>query len=454
MKEKLGLFVLYYLRFFAKLQLKKNKNCKVIGITGSAGKTSTRNAIYAVLKNKYKVKVSFKANSESGISLNILGLEMQDYSAFDWLRILVMAPIRLLTYFEKFDYYVVEMGIDSPNPPKNMDFLLSIIQPKMAVFLNANINHSFAFDHLSTEKDPAKRKAELVKMIAKEKAKLVLSLDQNGLAFLNFDDQNIKKICQKITAESYSFASDNNCDLQILTHKISIDDQKISSIFKFKLQSHYGKIKEKNQEFAIEIKDFLLPKHFAYSLAAAILIGLKTGFTLEEIQRALQENFKLPAGRASVIKGKNNSLIIDSSYNASSMLDLIEMVKDLPKTKFRKIALLGDMRELGQESQSMHEAVAQLASEAFTEVYLVGPEMQNYALPILVKNGVKTETFINSKEAGEIIAKQIKENDLLFVKGSQNTIFLEKAVEQIMDNPKDAKKLLCRQSDYWLKIKS
>ena len=280
MKQKLGLLILYYLRFFAKLQLKKNKNCKVIGITGSAGKTSTRNAIYTVLKNKYKVKVSFKANSESGISLNILGLEMHDFSVFDWLRVMVLAPIRLLTYFEKFDYYIVEMGIDSPNPPKNMDFLLSIVQPKMAVFLNANLSHSFAFDHLSKEKDPVKRKTKLIKMIAREKAKLVLSLDQNGLAFLNFDDQNIKEICKDIAAESYSFASNNNCDLQILNHKINIDGQKINSVFKFKLQSHYGKIKEKNQEFSIEIKNFLLPKHYTYSFAAAILIALKAGLTL------------------------------------------------------------------------------------------------------------------------------------------------------------------------------
>jgi UDP-N-acetylmuramyl pentapeptide synthase len=91
MKQKIALFVLYYLRFFAKLQLRKNKNCKIVGVTGSAGKTSTRNAIYSVLKNKYKVKVSFKANSESGISLNILGLEMNDYSSLDWKNLTTMS---------------------------------------------------------------------------------------------------------------------------------------------------------------------------------------------------------------------------------------------------------------------------------------------------------------------------------------------------------------------------
>lgn len=455
MKQKIGLLVLYYLRFFARLQLKKNKNCKIIGITGSAGKSSTRNAIYSVLKSKFSVKASFKANSESGISLDILGLEMNNYSVLDWLRVVFLAPIRLLTYFKKFDYYIVEMGIDSPNPPKNMEFLLSIIQPKMAVFCGASLNHSFAFDSLVSETNPTLRKNKIIQEIAQEKAKLVLSLPKTGAAFLNLDDENVKATCQKTEAAVYSFGSNSLCDLQILDHQVKIAQSIVSSTFIFQIQNHYGKFPNKNQPLIINISNFLLPKHYAYGFAAAILIGLKAGLKIEEIKRTLENQLDLPLGRASALKGKNNSIIIDSSYNASSMSDMIELMDKVQANGGKKIALLGDMRELGAETQVMHEEIALLASKTFDQVFLVGQEMQKYALPILEKElSSRGKFFQNSREAGLAIAKLLNPGDVILVKGSQNTIFLEEAVKKMMLEENLANNLLCRQSPWWLSIKN
>lgn len=451
MKQKLGLLILYYLRFFARLQLRKNKNCKIVGITGSAGKSSTRNAIYSVLKSKYQVKASFKANSESGIPLDILGLEMRDYSLLDWLRVLLLAPIKLLTYFEKFDYYLVEMGIDSPDAPKNMDFLLSIIRPNMAVFLNANLNHSFAFDHLITATNANERKKAITRAIATEKAKLVLSLPKTGFAFLNFDDQNIREICQGTKAEVYSFGSDNVCDLQIIDYQTSVDGQNISTDFTFQIQNRHSK----GQQMKLKIKNFLLAKHYAYSLAPAIFIGLKAGVSAQEIKTTLENHLDLPLGRASVLAGKNNSLIIDSSYNASSMKDMLELVAKLPKTTGRKLALLGDLRELGEETKQVHEEIALLAGQSFAQIFLVGSEMRKYALPLIQKyNCNQAVHFANSKEAGQHIVKLLQKDDLILVKGSQNTIFLEEAIKEMMAEPKLADKLLCRQSPWWQSVKA
>lgn len=454
MKQKLGLLVLYYLRFFARLQLKKNKDCKIIGITGSAGKSSTRNAIYSVLKSKFSVKASFKANSESGISLDILGLEMNDYSILDWMRVIFLAPLRLLTYSKKFDYYIVEMGIDSPKSPKNMEFLLSIVKPKMAVFLNANLNHSFAFDSLISEADPALRKNKIIQEIAKEKAKLVLSLPKTGVAFLNFDDAGVKETCQKTEAEVYSFGSNNLCDLQIIDHRAQVEGNTVNSTFTFQIQNHYGKFASKNQQLAININNFLLPKHYAYGFAAAVLIGLKAGLEINEIKTALEKHLVLPLGRASSIKGKNQSIIIDGSYNASSMKDMLELMKKIQTNGGKKLALLGDMRELGVETQMMHEEIALLASKTFDQVFLVGQEMQKYALPILEKElPGRVKFFQSSTEAGLEIAKLLNPGDIILVKGSQNTIFLEEAVKKMMLEENLASDLLCRQSNWWLNIK-
>ena len=103
MKQLLINLFLFYLRTSARIQLFKIKP-KIIALTGSAGKTSLRNAVFAVLKNKFRCKQSIKANSETGIPLDLLGLYPRDYSWLDWLRLTLLVPIKLLTNWQKYDY--------------------------------------------------------------------------------------------------------------------------------------------------------------------------------------------------------------------------------------------------------------------------------------------------------------------------------------------------------------
>jgi len=139
MKQKIGLFFLFYLRFFARLQLKKIKllNSKLItvGITGSAGKTSTLLATEAALKPNFRVKTNYGGNSESGIPLNILGFKNPDFTLLSWLKIALLTPFKLFINWKIYDVYLFEMGIDSAKSPKNMSFLLSIITPDIGIAL-------------------------------------------------------------------------------------------------------------------------------------------------------------------------------------------------------------------------------------------------------------------------------------------------------------------------------
>ena len=460
MKNKLGLAFLKYLRFFAKIQLLKNKNAKIIGITASAGKTSTRDAVYAVLNKKNKIKITKKANSESGIPMHILGIESKGYSFFNWLRVAFLAPLKLITNWEKFDYYIVEMGIDSPNPPKNMEFLLSIIRPQISIFLNAGLAHSEPFDHLVKEINPKKREQLIITEIAKEKAKLVNQLDKNGFAILNFDDKNVKETCQKTKAHVCSIGQNKSNDISLLFWKVDWTSKKPNTIFKFQIQNGFGNLaaskKKENEIIEIKIKNYLMAEHYAYSLAAAIAIGFRAGLSSEEIKDRLENNFQLPAGRSSLLDGIKNSLIVDSSYNASSMMDLIELI-DKSKSKNRKIAVLGDIRELGDETTKTHQEIAKKAAEVFDIVYLVGPLMREHALPILKKEINKkieeVASFDEAKTAGLELKEIIKDKDLILFKGSQNTIYLEEALTEILKNPEDKNKL-CRQDDYWQKTKN
>ena len=458
MRAKIALFILNYLRFFARLQLKKNRSGKIIGITGSAGKTATQNAVYAALggkDSKYKLKINHKANSESGISLDILGIKPKNYSIFDWLRLMFLAPIQLIKNWEKFDFYIVEMGIDSPLPPKNMDYLLSIIQPQIGILLNALAIHSETFDPLLSEKDPKKRQVAIKKLIAKEKAKLINSLPKNGLAIINADDDLIWQASKKTNAQLCSFGEKTNNYLQLKDLYTDLD----VSRFTFEFGQEYyrqAKGRQKLSPLTIDIKGQVLSRAYASSIASAIILASKIGLEPKQIKKNLEKCFTLEPGRSSLLAGKNNSWLLDSSYNASGMDKMIHLAEHLRKTDKRvncSIALLGDMRELGEEAKLAHEQVALQAAQVFEKVYLVGPLMREYALPILCQELKKSSSilsevnfFESSQKAGETLSKDLQRGDLVLIKGSQNTIFLEEGLKKLLKDTKNAPTKLCRQS--------
>jgi UDP-N-acetylmuramyl pentapeptide synthase len=424
--------LLYYLRFFAILQLKKN-NPFIIGVTGSVGKTSAKNAIRAVLKDNTNLKVANKANSETGIPLNILGLSMKNYSPLDWLRVCLMSPIKLITNWEKYKVLLVEMGVDSPNPPKNMEYLLTIIKPTVGVFLNAYPVHSQAFDHLVSDSDPAKRENQMRRVIAQEKGKLITSLSSNGVAILNQDDENVSAFSGQTKANVITFGYSNIAAVRIEKVEIS-------------LKGTWFTFRHQDESASFIYRDNALGKVFGHTFAAAISVGISSGLTLNECIEGLKKNFKLPKGRMSLIPGINDSTIIDSSYNSSTipLIDALNTLKEIAPS--RKIAVLGDMREMGQEAEFAHKTIAKVALDNCDHVILVGPNMEKYAKPILKEKSV---VVANAKEVVDILLREIKPQDTILIKGSQNQIFLEYIVEKIMKNPQNADKLLCRRGEFW-----
>ncbi len=434
-KKQLSLSILYYLRLCARLQLKKTK-ATVVGVTGTSGKTSACSAIEIVLQSKFLVKKSYKANSESGLPLNILNLSMTNYRLFDWLRILILAPLRLATYWPKHQIYIAEMAIDSPHWPKNMSYLLSIFKPKVGVFLNASTVHGENFDNLASAQDPVKRKEEIIKLIATEKGKLIQSLSKNGLAVLNVDDQNVYNFKNLTPAKVLTFGKTQVADVKFTDCSQSLS----GTSFAFRIEG---------QELSASWSNYLLPKHYGHTIAAALAVGMFYQVKPEIALASLEKNFALPPGRSTLIKGWNNSLIIDSSYNSSinPLLDFLTLLSEVaPK---RKLALIGDMRELGQQSAVDHQLAAKVIAKECDQVFLVGPETKKYIWPYLKKKKIRCSWHINSLEAGKIIKKNLLPDDVILVKGSQNQIFLETAIQIIMANPKQADVILCRRGKFW-----
>ncbi|MEO6691160.1 MAG: hypothetical protein ABIO44_02360, partial [Saprospiraceae bacterium] len=145
MREFLIWTVLFYLRFWAKTALSLHRPY-VIGIAGSVGKSSTRNALEAVLKDHFRTKV-VSGNSETGVPLGILGLELDSFTKNNWIQVLLQAPLKIFN-LSKVQTLIIEMGIDDPYPPKNMTYLLTIVKPNLSIDLNATATHTMQFEKL------------------------------------------------------------------------------------------------------------------------------------------------------------------------------------------------------------------------------------------------------------------------------------------------------------------
>ncbi len=439
-KRFLSYPVLFYLRFWAKLQLKKTKPL-IIGVTGSAGKTSTRIAAATILRSLGTLKEAKHANSESGIPLNILGLSLKNYSLLDWLRVVFMAPFAYLFNHESYNYYLVEMGIDSPYPPKNMSYLLSILKPKVGIVLNANLVHTSQFDHLVKDRNTSRRQQKLIRLIAQEKGKLVTTMDSGGLAILNCDQSEIDELSSQTKARVLTFGYQNSADIRILKLK------KTRSLFKVSFRYLA-------QEASLEFKNLPFEDNYAYTFAAAIAMGVGLGVPFQKTIELLQQKYYAPPGRWRIFSGIKQTTLVDSSYNASplTMKSALTNFKRLAR-RAHKIAVIGDMRELGQEAKSVHKNLALWLLDNADEAVLFGRLTQEYTLPILKQRHFPVHHFSTMVQLIAYLQTNVQAKSWLLFKGSQNTIFLERAVAALLLNKSDAEHL-CRRGQYWDKIRA
>lgn len=438
----------------------------VIGMTGSVGKSSERDAVRALLQDNFRIRVIEKGNSETGVPLGILGLQVHSLgfetlgsSIFDWIRLVFSAPFSL-GYLKNIQYLIVEMGIDDPYPPRNMGYMLSIVKPDISVFLNVYPVHTEQFEKtlIDTDKEALnsteKRIDEILKNIAKEKGRIITD-SQCKVGIYNFDNRYVKEavahVAEKSQIKLISFGSDESNDVYYGRYEVAIE----GTMFTFYINNE-----GKKESILLKINNYALPEEYREIFAAAIAVGKNVGMSNFQITQSLQKNFSVPPSRASLLKGLRNSIILDSSYNASrsAVQAFIRLGSVLAKKeKHPFVFLFGDMRELGNEAKNEHEAVAQDIIKAVDYLYCVGPLTKEYILPVVKQEETASKLreikwFATSSEAGEYLKDNIPEGALILVKGSQNTIFMEEAVKALLQNKNDVSKL-CRQENYWLQKK-
>lgn len=419
MKKKLINSYLGILRLLAQAHLVKNKPL-TIGITGSAGKSSCTKLLGSVLEEEFKTKYTKKGNSETGIPFEILNIPVKNYNALSWFTLPFKGLGTVITNWEEYSILVAEMGIDSNQAPKDMETLLRIIQPEIGILLNVNNVH---IEFFKGEKIP--------QTIANEKAKLLFKLPVNGLAIINSDQKEITSLTNKIKAPTKTFSRKKKADLQLITHDVSLNGSKFTFLFEGKKHS-------------INLAGQLVFEEAFGTLASTFLVAHFLKIKIKNIIKYIEKNYTTLPGRGKIFDGINQSIIIDSSYNSSlePTAASLRLLKKLKKKTNRTIAILGDMRELGEAAKKDHKQLQKVALANADTIYTVGPLTNEFFTNKEVKK------VINPYELIPLLKKEIRKSDIILFKGSQNTILLEGVIEELLSNKTDISSL-CRRSDYW-----
>ncbi|MCR4329283.1 MAG: hypothetical protein NUV65_01935 [Candidatus Roizmanbacteria bacterium] len=429
MKSQMYFIFAAYYRFFAKIVLSRWKP-RILAVTGTAGKTSALNLLSTALKTKYSVYVSKKANSAIGISYSILGIVPVNYSVSEFIWFFVSAPFRcmyLLIVKRDENIFVVELDVDRPG---EMAFMSAFIHPEVVYWVSSYAMHTESFAPL----------------VAK-------GMYPDEVTAMSHEYSKIMNNASTLPP-NLIVAADNTYIRGALEglkpRPVYIDEATIQSwTLGVKRTTFDIKIKRENFSFTI---DRIAQKNFGYTVSAVCIIGEYFGIDRQTILNVIR-SYSFPPGRATILAGVHNTTLIDSSYNSSfeackGMLELLATYM-----RRRKIAVLGDMRELGRLSQSEHERLAQeIVSYAINQVVLVGPNMQKYVFPYLLSHGYTNETvhyFSNSYQAGVFIKERLSQDgDIILLKASQNTLFFEIIAEMMLENKEDVSKL-CRREKVW-----
>ncbi len=375
-------------RLLAKIWLNINLQLTIIGVTGSYGKTAAVRAIAEVLSSKFSVnRTDLNLDTVFNLPITILKTKI-------WNEILVL-----------------EYGVDHRG---EMDRHLSLVKPKIAVLTGITPVHSDE-EHFGS----------LTNIMA-EKKKLVEAVLGNGLAIFNYDDENVRKIGQEFQGKKVFYGLNKKADVWADKTKLSLEGSE------FVL--HDG-------EKQIPIKTGLLGYPAVYACLAAWIVGREQGVLADKMAKKMAELEPL-AGRFSLEPGPLGTTLLNDARRANPA-STVAGLKSLAEFPGRKVAVLGEMGELGDLSEKMHLAVGEEAAKLKIEVLVgVGP-LTKFILEGARKKGLKPDQLFWAKdvnEAAEILKKILRKGDLFYLKASLLR-HLERVILLL-----EGKKVVCRET--------
>lgn len=354
--------------------LREHRQVLVVGITGSVGKTSTKDMIYSVVSMKYKTLKTL------GNYNNHIGL-----------------PLTILRHTDE-EVMILEMGM---NHLGEIHHLTSIAKPNVAAITNVGTAH---IGELGSRDNILKAKMEIVD-----------GLKDNGILVINDDNDML----HTIKADQYQLiriGMNDQCDLQAYDIDLRVDES-------------YFSIDYQNRSYRVHVG--VAGEHFVYNALIAIAIGLSLNIEMDLCIQGV-EHFELTKNRMDIIALKDDVKVIDGTYNANldSMISSLDVLSHYPS---RKIAVLADMLELGEFEEDLHRQVGQKVAQSDIDVLLCVGQASQYIIDEAKRFGVSAYHFDDNEELIDYLSDFIEPEDVILIKGS-NGMHLKEIVEYLKEN--------------------
>lgn len=401
----------------------------VVGITGSVGKSSAKEAVALALSAGYTVrKAEGNYNNEIGIPLTIIGAKSGGRSLFRWAGVFFKWLFLMIFPTRYPQILVLEMGIDRPG---DMGFLLQFVSVNIGIATQVSSSHLAYFGTLSN--------------IAREKGKLIASLPSDGYAILNADDKRTLKMRDRTKAKVLTYGFDEGADVRadnFLLHR----EAKRAEGFSLKVNFDGTTVPLRLPK--------IVAKHHIPAALAAVSVAMALKMNLVDVVTALEAFEPLP-GRLRLLPGRDNTFLLDDTYNASpeSTRAALEVMGGLMAP--RKIVVLGDMLELGPEAVKEHVGLAMAIRDSGAHIVVTVGKHMRALHERLLEEGFSRKQVLwmpDPLSAVEPLLNIIRSDDLILIKGSRG-LRMEKITEQLLVDPRTAGSFLCCQSDDWRRKK-
>lgn len=406
------------LEAYVRRYLRRHPDIKVVAVVGSVGKTTTKIAIGTVLSQRFKIRLhEGNHNAELSAPLAMLGIDYPENirSLRQWWAVFSAARQRIRQPSD-VEVIVQEVGTDRIGQIPHFG---TYVTPDITVVTAVSPEHMEFFGTIDA--------------VAKEE---LSAANYSKQALINRDDIDGDFAALLTNANVTTYGTSTAAEYALTTNELSLTGAVRATL----------KAKEWD-EFAVELN--VLGEAGTRAVAAAVAVAVKLGMTAQEVAEAVVK-VRPVKGRMNVLRGIENAVVIDDSYNSSPLAAAAALRVLYKLSAAQKIVVFGSMNELGALTVEAHDILGALCDPSqLAYVITVGDDAARYLAPAARKNGCQVVSFASALDAGAFVRKVMEPASIILFKGSQGGIYLEEAIKIVLHST-DEELQLVRQSPAWL----